>query len=199
MLQYHGIESWAVPHLPIGWKAPQRLLTELGIFSGRLYFKFEEYDDICEYLGLEKRDIISEQSAESPPGSGQVDGFARAQPKPAGLLDVTKKPLTFLQEWLTLRRKGQDFTHTPMGYICQGWNLREAHHFFRNEELKPLPTMATVTSAASAARVFVAPAPGAGNDDTSREAAGRLVDLDENDEDYGNEYGYEYANNGDEQ
>jgi hypothetical protein len=43
----------------------------------------------------------------------------------------TTKPLTFLQEWLALRRKGQDFTHTPMGYVCQGRSLIENHHFFR--------------------------------------------------------------------
>ena len=26
-----------------------------------------------------------------------------------------RKPLTFLQEWLAIRRKQQDFAHTPMG------------------------------------------------------------------------------------
>jgi hypothetical protein len=42
----------------------------------------------------------------------------------------TRKPLTFLQEWLTVRRKGQDFAHTPMGFICQGKQLLESHPFF---------------------------------------------------------------------
>jgi hypothetical protein len=43
----------------------------------------------------------------------------------------TRKPLTFLQEWLALRRKGQDFSHSPMGFICQGQRLLENHPFFQ--------------------------------------------------------------------
>ena len=27
----------------------------------------------------------------------------------------SREPLTFLQEWLAVRRKGQDFAHTPRG------------------------------------------------------------------------------------
>jgi len=42
----------------------------------------------------------------------------------------TAKPLTFLQEWLAVRRKGQDFVNTPMGYVCQGRALKASHPFF---------------------------------------------------------------------
>ena len=42
----------------------------------------------------------------------------------------TAKPLTFLQEWLAVRRKGQDFAHTPMGHVCQGKPLAASHPFF---------------------------------------------------------------------
>jgi len=42
----------------------------------------------------------------------------------------TRKPLTFLQELLALRQKGQDFSHSPMGFICQGQRLPENHPFF---------------------------------------------------------------------
>ena len=42
----------------------------------------------------------------------------------------TEKPLSFMQEWLAVRRKGQDFMHTPMGYVCQGRQLRVSHPFF---------------------------------------------------------------------
>ncbi len=40
------------------------------------------------------------------------------------------RPMTFLQEWLALRRRGQDFAHTPMGYMCQGKALTAGHPFF---------------------------------------------------------------------
>jgi hypothetical protein len=40
------------------------------------------------------------------------------------------RPLTFLQEWLAIRRHGQDFIHTPMGFITQGKALQASHPFF---------------------------------------------------------------------
>lgn len=30
------------------------------------------------------------------------------------------KPLIYLHEWIDVRRKGQDFEHTPMGFIMTG-------------------------------------------------------------------------------
>jgi hypothetical protein len=36
-----------------------------------------------------------------------------------------------VHEWLALRRKGQDFEHTPMGFITTGKPLTENHPFFR--------------------------------------------------------------------
>ncbi|BCR85589.1 uncharacterized protein ACHE_21047A [Aspergillus chevalieri] len=43
---------------------------------------------------------------------------------------TTKNTFAFLGEWLSLRRQGQNITHTPMGYVCQGWQLRSDHPFF---------------------------------------------------------------------
>jgi hypothetical protein len=40
------------------------------------------------------------------------------------------KAISFLLEWLSLRRKGQDIMHTPIGYICQGRPLDSGHAFF---------------------------------------------------------------------
>jgi hypothetical protein len=36
-----------------------------------------------------------------------------------------------VHEWLSLRRKGQDFEHTPMGFVTTGKPLTENHPFFR--------------------------------------------------------------------
>lgn len=43
----------------------------------------------------------------------------------------TKDPQGFLRKWLNIRRKGQDFSSTPMGYLCQGKTLSADHPFFR--------------------------------------------------------------------
>ncbi|KAI9776526.1 MAG: hypothetical protein M1816_005238, partial [Peltula sp. TS41687] len=42
----------------------------------------------------------------------------------------TNNPLSFLQEWLAVKRKEQNFVHTPMGYLCEGRQLRANHPFF---------------------------------------------------------------------
>ena len=42
----------------------------------------------------------------------------------------TKKPLSSLQDWKSIMRKGQDFSHTPMGLVCLGKFLLEGHPYF---------------------------------------------------------------------
>ena len=36
-----------------------------------------------------------------------------------------------MHEWLALRRNGQDFEHTPIGFVTAGKPLTENHPFFR--------------------------------------------------------------------
>jgi hypothetical protein len=43
----------------------------------------------------------------------------------------TEKPMTFLRQWLGIRRGG-DFKHTPIGYLCEGRPLSSNHPFFRD-------------------------------------------------------------------
>jgi hypothetical protein len=38
--------------------------------------------------------------------------------------------ISFILEWLSLRRRGQDIMHTPLGYVCQGRPLGIEHAFF---------------------------------------------------------------------
>ncbi|KAK5657566.1 hypothetical protein OQA88_3140 [Cercophora sp. LCS_1] len=82
----------------------ERLWMELSIFAGRLYATFDECTALKRYM-------------ESPDGAA-----------------LSANPAGFLLEWLALRRKGQDITHTPMGYVCQGWPLRKDHHLFAVQE-----------------------------------------------------------------
>ena len=92
----------SIPPLPAGHgqQVCGRLRTELDIFAGRLYAGFDECAALKTYM-------------ESP-------GAAVLSANPAG----------FLLEWLSLRRKGQDISHTPVAYVCQGWPLRQDHHLF---------------------------------------------------------------------
>jgi hypothetical protein len=140
MLHFNYLQYYAIPSLPSDWEAPLWLRTELGIYSGRLYFEYSEYNSLLEYLNVrEETGKIGEDEVDDV--TLQVDGIEEELETSTVELEIeqkakafTRKPLTFLQEWLTVRRKGQDFTHTPMGFICQGKQLLESHPFFlRND------------------------------------------------------------------
>lgn len=132
MLRFSNLDFYSMPPLPENWKPPSWLTIELGILAGRVYFDYSEYEPICHYLGLTSSPV------ETAPG---CEGKEVASKEPTQDMDgesvihannptFTPKPLSFLQEWLALRRKGQDFSNTPMGYICQGKILNERSPFF---------------------------------------------------------------------
>ncbi|KAF3157660.1 hypothetical protein TWF569_000225 [Orbilia oligospora] len=115
MINFDTLRFLAIPPLPEQWNPPAELSVELGIVAGRLYFPFEHFSYLKDYFDLTDDDVETNAMADAPKNSRFIE-----------------KPLSFLQEWLTLRRKGQDFLHTPMGYICQGKTLLKSHPFFMN-------------------------------------------------------------------
>jgi hypothetical protein len=54
MLQFNRLDFHTTPPLPDGYQLPVWLRVELGIFSGRLYFEWDEYYELLGYLGLNK-------------------------------------------------------------------------------------------------------------------------------------------------
>jgi hypothetical protein len=149
MLHFSNLSYYAIPALPLEWKPAVWLTTELGIVAGRLYFDFDDYSHLQMYLGSRETGI--------GPSDGKDDALVSTefqeqvmedqettvdQQKTTSAREVqsfTAKPLTFLQEWLAVRRKGQDFTHTPMGHVCQGKPLTESHPFFAAAEKNLAP------------------------------------------------------------
>ncbi|EXJ58525.1 hypothetical protein A1O7_05951 [Cladophialophora yegresii CBS 114405] len=152
MLQFNSLDYYAVPPLPLGWSAPMWLRIQVGIFAGRLYFPFEELAHIRSFLGLGNDDAsnlqtdlaieIEGERVEGSSGSDdhqscthngeQVAREEQAITKEARTAKLkATRMLTFLHAWLGMRGRGQDFTHTPMGYICARKTLTEDHPFFR--------------------------------------------------------------------
>ncbi|TGO18614.1 hypothetical protein BPAE_0372g00020 [Botrytis paeoniae] len=124
MQHFNGLSYYVLPSLPNGCKTPEWLSIEVGIFAGRLYINFTEYAPLSDYLQLAHE--TTSCSLLNCAGDASI---------------FTKNPIDFLSEWLTLRRKGQEIMHTPMGYICQARSLHESLPFFasrtaRNEELE---------------------------------------------------------------
>jgi len=138
MLRFNSLTFYTLPAMPPGWKPPTWLTIELGIFAGRLYFDFEEYSDLCGYLGCEdggnRMQLQDGNTLSSKPQPANASAALEEAKMKTGTREVrgsfVSEPLTFLQGWLAIRRKGQDFTHTPMGYVCQGKLLTQSHPFF---------------------------------------------------------------------
>jgi hypothetical protein len=104
MLQFSGLRYYSLPGLESGHIIPRSLNIELGIFAGRLYMKHEECMSLMKY--------IDDASI-----TGRSD-------------TTTTEIVSFILEWVSLRRRGQDITHTPLGYVCQGRPLGIEHAFF---------------------------------------------------------------------
>ena len=116
MQEFNRLDFYSIPNLPEGWKPPSWLPLELGILGGRLYFEFAEYHYI-------QRSILSTQSNGICLDKHEDEDEEDSQ-------TTARNTLVFLGDWLSLRRQGQDITQTPMGYVCQGWQLRSDHPFF---------------------------------------------------------------------
>ncbi|KAL8827547.1 MAG: hypothetical protein Q9191_003114 [Dirinaria sp. TL-2023a] len=125
MLHFNSLDYYTVPAMPQGWKSPSWLTIELGIFAGRLYFDFEEYRDLRVSLGLDENDAVnaSEQNA------------SRTEASSRPIFKSTVNVLPFLQDWLAIRRRGQDFSHTPMGFVCENKRLTAEHQFFKKADV----------------------------------------------------------------
>ena len=151
MLHFNNLNYYAVPALPPGWSAPMWLRIQIGIFAGRLYFPFQELEHIRDYLRLDNNhtntsqaELVAEMEDLQTDGSESLDEGQRSLQNESQAIQETSetkqaraeklkstKMLTFLHAWLGTRGRDQDFTHTPMGYLCARKLLTEDHPFFR--------------------------------------------------------------------
>jgi hypothetical protein len=125
MLQFSGLQYYSIPALQSDYIIPQSLTIELGIFAGRLYMTYEECAPLVKYI--DNASLKSEAT--------------------------TTETISFILAWISLRRKGQDIMHTPLGYVCQGRPLGIEHAFFVTNRavdsgvVEPYRTNGSVTDA----------------------------------------------------
>jgi hypothetical protein len=127
MLPFNNLTFYAAPAMSPHWKAPQWLKTGLGLLAGRLHFEWQEYESLSELLGVRSSDAVTMDGADDDDAETSDGG------KNEGIQVVktfSPRPLLFLQEWLSLRRQGQDFAHTPMGFLVQDKPLHATHPLF---------------------------------------------------------------------
>ncbi|KAL9113483.1 MAG: hypothetical protein Q9227_002524 [Pyrenula ochraceoflavens] len=137
MLTYfNNLNFYSIPPLPATWEAPRWLTVALGIFAGRLYFDFREYGDLIQFLGARHTELQSKDAntsninEETEDRAEEKEEPSREQSQKQVATKFTDEPLVFLQDWLAIRRNDQDFTNTPMGFVCHGKTLTADHPFF---------------------------------------------------------------------
>ncbi|KAE8135900.1 hypothetical protein BDV38DRAFT_120045 [Aspergillus pseudotamarii] len=108
MLHFSHLDYYAIPSFPTQFAIPYWLSVEIGIFAGRLYFAYTDYACLLQQM---------QPGPEEQNSNGTLTTRQTAQ-------------MSFLEEWLVLRRRNQDISHTPMGYLCQNRALSVDHPFF---------------------------------------------------------------------
>jgi hypothetical protein len=104
MIHFSGLKYYSFPALPVDHILSRQLTIEVGLFAGRLYMDYEECNAFVKYI--------------------EATAFSKRLKAPLN------EKLSFIFEWISLRRKGQDIMHTPVGYVCQGRPLNSEHAFF---------------------------------------------------------------------
>lgn len=150
MLHFNNLDFYTIPALPVGFRAPDWLKAELGLFAGRLYFEWDEYPSLEELFGISADDSEGEPE-EQLTAEGHDEAETQDTTKQPAPKLFASAPLNFMQEWLAVRRRGQDFSHTPMGFIASGKPVVAEHPFFRQEEAaqERATTLRTATMAAA--------------------------------------------------
>ncbi|KAM7221941.1 hypothetical protein V8F06_002692 [Rhypophila decipiens] len=200
MMHFNSLTFFSMPSLRRDWEAPQWLKTELGILAGRLYFEWAEYESMCEFLNVNEHDSTAPRCIEDEVEEDDVVAFdgecektVLENPKLAKR-SFAPRPLNFLQEWLAVRRHGQDFAHTPMGFLTQGKPLQANHPFFGS--LSRGPNISTGAGPA-AARIVARSGQEVDDDEHFGHDEGDVFDgiddmganvVDEDDEDDDDEY-----------
>lgn len=126
MIAFDTLKLYTVPRLPADWRAPTWLVRDLGIFAGRLYFDYNEQSHaLYQALGLPPPASTTEEPCVE---LNEMDlwyelPFGDAQQETKKQEPFFTNPLLFMQEWLAIRRKGQDFSQSMVGELIRGRRL----------------------------------------------------------------------------
>ena len=92
-------------------------ILQLNLFAGQQYFdSYEEYIEMCEYLGLGVTTAMEGQIV-------LADGFVLP---PMGKWMLKESPIRFLRELMKIRRDGEEIVKTHLGKVLNGVLLGES-------------------------------------------------------------------------
>lgn len=126
---------------------PTWLRVQVFLLAGGLYFNWNDHQALCDFLGIQAAGTVTTEDVPDlhnmqDANEDDVDECRLDSPRSPtrAVWPFTARPLTFLQEWLSVRRRGQDFAHSPMGFIAQGKPLQGSHPFFCESDTAPTTT-----------------------------------------------------------
>lgn len=158
MLHFNSLNYCAVPALARDFKAPSWLKLELGIIAGRLYFEYEEYEAIKEFLGIAEdgqfnlEDDRNDDGLESTSASQESERHIREKTDQLARHNLfTSRPISFMSQYLTALRKECDIAATPMAYVLSGKILTANHAFFAVRKVESIQRKLITTHQEAAA------------------------------------------------
>lgn len=128
MRSFEDLRSFMVPHRDALPSFPSKVINELNLFAGQLYFQsMDAYEETCRMLGLYLKEL-SEDLDEYSSTIG-VTGFVRGSEARAALglqgAQFSDNPVEFFRKFIGLRRKGQGFLPTHLGQVLHARELYE--------------------------------------------------------------------------
>ena len=128
MRSFEDLRSFMVPHRDTLPPFPPKVINELNLFAGQLYFQsMDAYEETCGMLGLYLKELPEDLDGYS--STIGVTGFVRGPEARAALglqaAQFSDNPVEFVKKLIGLRRKGQGFLPTHLGQVLHARELYE--------------------------------------------------------------------------
>jgi len=125
---FEDLRSFMVPHRDDLPPFPSKVINELNLFAGQLYFQsIDAYEETCTMLGLYLKEVP--EDLDQYTGAIGLTGFVRESEARAALglqgAQFSDNPVEFLRKFIGLRRKGQGFLPTHLGQVLHARELYE--------------------------------------------------------------------------
>jgi hypothetical protein len=125
---FEDLRSFMVPHRNELPPFPSKIINELNLFAGQLYFQsMGAYEETCRMLGLYLKELPEE--LERYAVAIGVTGFVLGTQARVALglqeAQFSYNPVEFLRKFIGLRRKGQGFLPTHLGQVLHARELYE--------------------------------------------------------------------------
>jgi len=126
MRSFEDLRSFMVPHRNDLPPFPSKVINELNLFAGQLYFQsVNAYEETCRMLGLYLKQLP--EVLDRYAGAVSITGFVRETEARMALglqeAQFSHNPVEFLRKFIGLRRKGQGFLPTPLGQVLHAREL----------------------------------------------------------------------------